>query len=648
MNAANSSGSSKTSKEHEVLRKSEERFRLLVEGVQDYAIFLLDPDGYVISWNAGAERIKGYKADEIIGHHFSEFYPQDVIDSGWPEYELKMAQAEGRFEDEAWRLRKDGSRFWANVVITPLYDSQGEVWGFSKITRDLTERRNHEEALRQSEERFRLLVEGVKDYAIFMLDPDGYVSSWNAGAQEIKGYSAQEIIGQHFSVFYPQDVIDSGWPEYELKMARAEGRFEDEGWRLRKDGSRFWANVIITPLYTPDGELRGFTKVTRDMTQRKRIEALELAERRMTEFLAMLSHELRNPLTPIRNAVYLMQILQIDDPDLKWARDVIDRQVSQMTRLIDDLLEVSRVTNGNIRLQKVRVEIADLIMRAVESSRPLIDVHRHQLELNIPDAPLVVDGDMARLTQVMVNLLNNAAKYTPEGGKIFLTVEDHHTKVVIRVRDTGTGIATDFLKKIFDLFTQGERTLDRSEGGLGIGLTLVRQLVEMHHGTVEAFSPGLGKGSEFVVELPLAVGTQTGGEADAGATGTTATKGANLRVLVVDDKADVVTSMSIFLKTWGYDVRTASDGPGALEIAATYRPQVVLLDIGLPGINGYEVAMRLRKLPGGETMTLIAMTGYGQAEDRRRSEEAGITHHFVKPMDPVLLRQMLSSIAASS
>jgi len=630
------------------MQKSEERFRLLVEGVKDYAIFLLDPDGYISSWNAGAERIKGYRATEIIGKHFSVFYPQDVIDRGWPEYELKTAQAEGRFEDEAWRIRKDGTRFWANVVITPLYDDQGNVWAFSKITRDLTERRKHEETLRQSEERFRLLVEGVKDYAIFMLDPGGYVSTWNVGAERIKGYRAAEIIGKHFSVFYPQDVIDRGWPEYELKAAQAEGRFEDEGWRIRKDGTRFWANVIITPLYTPEGDLRGFTKVTRDMTQRKRIEALELAERRMTEFLAMLSHELRNPLTPIRNAVYLMQLLQIDDPELKWARDVIDRQVSQMTRLIDDLLEVSRVTHGNIRLQRTRVDMADVIMRAVESSRPLIDKHRHQLELNVPATPLVVDGDMTRLTQVVVNLLNNAAKYTPEGGRIALTVEDHHTKAVIRVRDTGTGIAPEFLKKIFDLFTQGERTLDRSEGGLGIGLTLVRQLVEMHHGTVEAFSDGIGKGSEFVVELPLAAGTSASGEADDGGNRATAAKGASLRVLVVDDNADVLTSMSMFLTTWGYDVRTASDGPGALEIAGKYHPRVVLLDIGLPGMNGYEVAARLRKLPGGETMTLMAMTGYGQTEDRRRSEMAGITHHFVKPMDPALLREMLSSITASA
>ncbi len=621
----------------------EEQFRLLVEGIKDYGIFLLTPEGYVNSWNMGAEQIKGYTAAEIIGSHFSRFYPQEAIDKGWPEYELKVARAEGRFEDEGWRLRKDGTRFWANVIITALYDANGDIWGYSKVTRDLTERKRHEELLRQSEERFRLLVEGVKDYSIFLLDTEGYISSWNMGAEQITGYKPAEIIGSHFSRFYPQEAIDRAWPQYELKMARAEGRFEDEGWRLRKDGTRFWANVIITALHNEAGELSGFSKVTRDLTSRKRIEALELAERQMTEFLAMLSHELRNPLAPIRNAVYMLQLKQIDDPEVKWSRDLIDRQVTQLTRLVDDLLEVSRVTSGTIKLQKETVDITSIISHAVESSRPLIDSRRHRLHLSMPGRTLSVNGDPTRLTQIVVNLLNNAAKYTPEGGDITLAVQEEGANVIVSIRDTGVGIAPEFLGKVFDLFTQGERTLDRSEGGLGIGLTLVRRLIEMHGGTVTARSEGIGEGSEFFIRLPLLAAAPSEEDPGIGAA-ETVSGSSGTRVLVVDDNADAATSMMMFLKIWGYDARIAHNGISALEIAEIYRPHIILLDIGLPLMNGYEVAERIRKMEGMEKVRLIALTGYGQDEDRRRAQDAGIDHHMVKPIDPMALQALLVSM----
>ena len=284
------------------LRQSEEHFGQLVAGVRDYAVFLLDRQGNVLTWNAGAERIKGYKAEEIVGQHFSRFYPKDAVDRGWPAEELGGRRPTGRFEDEGWRVRKDGSRFWANVVITALRDESGEVRGFLKITRDLTDRKQAEETLRQSEERFRLLVEGVQDYAIFMLDPEGRVASWNAGAERIKGYKADEIIGQHFSRFYPQEAIDRGWPEHELKVAGAEGRFEDEGWRVRKDGTQFWANVVITALHDEAGTFRGFSKVTRDLTERKRAEenarrlVEEAAARRVADENARLIREQRERL----------------------------------------------------------------------------------------------------------------------------------------------------------------------------------------------------------------------------------------------------------------------------------------------------------------------------------------------------------------
>jgi PAS domain S-box-containing protein len=325
-----------------------EIFRLLVDEVKDYAIFLLDPEGRIASWNQGAELIKGYRPEEILGKHFSVFYPAEALARGWPEHELRVARREGRFEDEGWRVRKDGSLFWANIIITALRDETGELKGFSKVTRDLTDRRRQEELLRKSEERFRLLVEGVKDYAIFMLDPDGHISSWNQGAELIKGYRPEEILGKHFSIFYPADALARGWPEQELRIALVQGRLENEGWRVRKDGSIFWANVVITPLYDERRQLLGFAKVTRDLSDRKRIEALEEADLRRNEFLAMLSHELRNPLAPIRNALGVMRMSGVDESTLEWAMTVVDRQVAHLTRLVDDLLDVSRIASGKI------------------------------------------------------------------------------------------------------------------------------------------------------------------------------------------------------------------------------------------------------------------------------------------------------------
>jgi PAS domain S-box-containing protein len=622
---------------------SDETFRLLVTGVNDYAIFLLDPAGVVRSWNLGAERIKGYRPHEIIGQHFSRFYPRDLVESGWPDHELELAKAEGRFEDEGWRIRKDGSRFWASVIITALRDSNGNFLGFSKITRDLTERRRHEESLRESEERLRLLIEGVSDYSIVLLNPEGQVSSWNVGVRRIHGYEAKEIVGRHFSVFYPADAVKAGQPQRFLEEARVQGRVADDGWRVRKDGVRFWANIVITALHDRDGVLRGYAKVTQDLTQRRRIEVLEETTRRVNEFLAMLAHELRNPLAPIRNAVGVMHSKQIQDPTLQWSRDVIERQTAHLGRLVDDLLDVSRITSGRLTLQRERLDMAVVFDRAVESTRPLIEARRQTLEVRLPQHSIWVDGDLIRLTQVVLNLLNNAAKYTPENGRIWLSGELEHGHAVIRVRDSGVGIAPNLKDKIFDLFTQGTRSLDRSEGGLGIGLTLVERLTALHGGTVEARSEGLNQGSEFIVTLP-AIADPRPADRPAGAATVPLAGRLRRRVLVVDDNRDATDSMAMLLSVWGHDARIARDGHEALGTAADFQPEVILLDIGLPGMDGYEVARRLRDMPGLRNTVLIAMTGYGQEDDRVRSREAGFARHLVKPADPVVLRTLLDAL----
>src|SRR6185436_18430552 len=314
-------------------------YQLVVEQARDYALFILGPDGRILSWSDGARRIKGYEADEIIGRHFSAFYTREAIERGWPAHELKVATEEGHFEDEGWRVRKDGSHFWANVVITALRDETGRLVGFSKISRDLTRRRLTEEALLQSEQRFRLMVDGVTDYAIYMLDREGIITSWNTGAQRIKGYSREEIIGKHFSRFYvPQDIA-ANKPWEELATVRTTGRVEDEGWRVRKNGERFWARVVVTALHDSSGHLRGFAKVTQDLTDRRYIKELEEAAQNVSTFISMLTHEPRNPPAPIRTASQVMTRNTETTPALQNMLQMVDRQSTHLTRILDDMMD---------------------------------------------------------------------------------------------------------------------------------------------------------------------------------------------------------------------------------------------------------------------------------------------------------------------
>jgi PAS domain S-box-containing protein len=616
-------------------------YNTLIQSVRDYAIFILDPSGHITSWNRGAQLIKGYTAEDIIGQHFSRFYPAAAVERGWPDHELNVARNEGRFEDEGWRVRKDGSTFWAHVIITALRDDKGTLIGFGKITHDLTERRREQESLRQSEERFRLLVEGVKDYGIFMLDVDGRIMSWNTGAERIKGYSAKEIIGRHFSLFYPPELIAADWPAHELRIARTEGRYEEEAWRVRKDGSRFWASVIISAIRDHTGELRGYAKVTRDLTQRQRMQQLQEASRQMSDFVAMLAHELRNPLAPIRNAMQVMALRGLEDPQLEWCRTVVDRQVAHLGRLVDDLLDVNRVTTGKIQLKCELVPIALVLERALESSSPLIQERKHHVEISFPEEPLLLHADPTRLAQVFLNLLNNAAKYTPANGLIQISGKAEAQNIVVRVRDNGVGIAPDLLPKVFDLFVQGSRSLDRAEGGLGIGLTLVREIVRLHGGSVSVSSAGVQQGTQFTVKLPLVTRTRDQTRNGHG-TDEPASSARQRRILVVDDNSDSAESMALLLRASGHDVHTAHDGASALEQADAHKPEIVLLDIGLPGISGYTVAKRLRELPGLSAVKLIAMTGYGQEEDRKRSRDAGFDHHLIKPVDIAVLGALLT------
>ncbi|MDB6060338.1 MAG: sensor hybrid histidine kinase [Verrucomicrobiaceae bacterium] len=618
--------------------KSQLDFRSMVESVADYGIFFLDTQGFVQTWNIGAEKIKGYRAHEIIGKHFSVFYPAELNERNWPNHELAVAREVGRFEDEGWRIRKDGTRFWANIIITRLSNEAGEFIGFSKITRDLSERRRQEELLRLSEERFRLLVEGVKDYAIFMLDPEGRIASWNLGAKLNKGYEEAEILGKHFSVFYPADALAAGLPDLELKIAKREGRFEDEGWRIRKDGSRFWANVVITALYDASGVHRGFAKVTRDLTEKRKIILLEDEGRQITKFLAMLGHELRNPLAPISNAVTVLSMEKTTSDRAQQMQDIIGRQVGHMTQIVDDLLDVSRIKSGKITLDRKPIKINDIAVEALETVQSLAHRKMHTLNFSPTATSIWVSGDRTRLVQTVVNLLTNAIKFTPEHGTIDLTIRLQSEKVEISVKDNGVGIPPSSLSTIFGLFEQGEQDLARTQGGLGLGLSLVNDLVALHGGEVAAYSSGTS-GSEFIIFLPVINAPMERSPRVRQSNDIVEKK----RILVVDDNEDAANTMALLLQVLGFETQVAYSGADAINRIKSDTPDLILMDIGLPDISGIEVAKRISR----ETIDpppLIAVTGYGQETDRTSSLKAGFVAHLTKPVDVTAMADLLKKL----
>lgn len=620
----------------ERLTRSERSLRLLIESVQDHAIFMLDLGGAIASWNPGAQRIKGYTASEAIGRPFSIFYRPEDVARGWPDEELNRARAEGRFEDEGWRVRKDGSLIWANVVITAVRDETGELVGFSKVTRDLTERRRHESALKDSEERLRLMVDGVKDHAMFLLDAEGRVVSWNEAARRVLGHESESIVGQQAAVLYPAEERAAGTPQGQMSAVAHAGFFHGEGWKVRADGSRIWADTSITAIRGPQGALRGFVHILRDLTEQRRIHELEAEGKRVLEFVAMLSHELRNPLAPIRTAVDILKLPVGRQHTGRYA-DMIGRQVAHLTRLVDDLMDVSRITTGKIELERAHLEINTLVQLAIDSMRGTLEAQGHALGVTLAPQAVFVDGDAVRLTQVVVNLLGNAAKYTPPNGHIDISVSRSHSVASVEVTDNGVGMSQDLIERAFDPFVQGERSPGRAEGGLGIGLTLVRKIVDLHGGAVIAASAGEGRGATFTVTLPLA---QDGGPSLAAVPGlpTPATG----TILVVDDNRDAADSLMALLQVEGHDVLVAYTGQEAIAIAARLPLAAVLLDIGLPDMSGHDVARRIRELPGGSQTRIIATTGYGRASDRADSARAGFNAHLVKPVDH---REVLRLIA---
>lgn len=607
------------------LQERSDRYELVLAGAQD-AIWDWDVPARRIHFSAQWKALRGL-ADGDVSDSETEWsrwiHPEDVS--------RVLAAVSAHFEAhtpvfaEEYRICcKDGSYKWVFNRGLAWRDANGKVMRMAGSEHDITERRRAEEALQAREEHYRLLVEQAVD-GIFVSDGEGRYLEVNTAGAAMLGYTREEIIGLDIA-----EVIDPSElhriPE-ELRQLASGAIVRSEWLFRRKDGSLFPGEVVGQLL--PDGRLQG---MLRDVSERHQAaEALRAADRQKDEFIAMLAHELRNPLAPIRNAVEIMKLLDSADPNIRTAREMIDRQVSHMVRLIDDLLDVSRITRGKLNLQREKTDLVAILDQVVDDARPQFDKDGLNLSVDLPSGPLHIDADPVRLAQVFSNLLNNARKFTPRGGEIRLHAAAADDSLVVRVTDNGIGIPPEDLPRLFGMFTQVHVLPESAPGGLGIGLALSRQLVELHGGTIEACSEGAGLGSEFTVRLPGLSATSLSLSTTHPEPGRRDARPA-LRFLVVDDEADVLESLAALLRLQGHEVKTARDGLEAEALAADYRPDVILLDIGLPKSDGYTTCRRIREQPWSRPISIFALTGWGEDDDIRKAFEAGFDHHLVKPV----------------
>lgn len=611
----------------------------IVESSND-AIISKSLQGIIQSWNAAAEQLFGFTAAEAVGRHISIIIPPErLTEEDQIIASLKAGKRIEHYETE--RVCKDGRRIFVSLTISPIRDDSGNVIGASKIVRDVTERKRVE----NDRQMFVTLVENSTDF-IGICDLAGVPFFINRAGLEMVGlHSIDEA--RHVSVedfFFPEDqekIMNEFFPSIlEIGHGEIEVRF-----RHFKTGEARWMAYKVLVLTDEAGKPAAFATVSQDVSERKRLEVdlrrlaadLSDADRRKNEFLATLAHELRNPLAPMSNMLEVVKRANGEGEVLKRAYETIERQLAQMVRLVDDLLDLNRITHDRLELRNSEVELASVIQQAVEVARPLIDAAGHKLTINLPDEPIYLNADRARLAQVFGNLLNNSSKYTGPEGTVLLTAECSDGEVVVSVKDNGAGIPPDKLESIFDMFMQVDRSSERSQGGLGIGLTLVKRLTEMHGGSIEARSAGEGQGSEFVVRLPVLERPAVVAQSDIAPESSPAR-----RILIVDDNRDSAESLAMLLEITGNKTYMAHDGLEALEMIDAHRPEVVLLDIGLPKLNGHEVCRHLRSQPWGRNIVVIALTGWGQEDDRRKSEEAGFNGHLVKPVDYDKLLDLLS------
>ncbi|RIK77619.1 MAG: hypothetical protein DCC67_12415 [Planctomycetota bacterium] len=607
------------------------------------AVITTDADGRINSMNAVAESVTGCPQHEAVGQPLEAVF-RIVNEATRQPVENPAARAlrEGvivGLANHTVLIRKDGAELPIDDSAAPIRDESGHVRGCVLVFRDVSGKRAAEEAMRESENRFRNMADNAPAL-LWVANPEGAGVFLSQGWYEYTGQTEGEALGFGWlDAVHPDDR--EGARLAFLAATRRREAFSID-YRLRRaDGEYRWCIDSGRPRLDESGEFRGYVGSVIDVHERKQAEQrLHEADRRKDEFLAVLAHELRGPLAPLRNMLEVMKMAHGDAATLQQARDTMERQVGHMVRLVDDLLDVNRITRDKLELRKDRVELGSIVRQSVEACRPLTERASHELIVTMPPRPIYLEADPVRLAQVFSNRLNNACKYTEPGGKIWLAAKVEQGDVLVSVKDSGTGIPPDKLQSVFEMFTQVDRPLERSQGGLGIGLTLAKRLVEMHGGTITAASEGEGAGSEFIVRLPLLEASLSPATRET----PHATPAPARRILIVDDNRDSATSLAMLLKLKGNETHTAHDGVEALEQAARFLPEMVLLDIGLPRMNGLEVCRRMREQPWGKDTVIVALTGWGQDADRRRSQAAGFDRHLVKPVDLQSLTEMLAEL----
>lgn len=617
------------------LRESEARFRRALKP-QNAGVIFFNSDRLVTEANDAFLRMSGYSRQDVSEGRLRW---DSMTPPEWMEASLRAAE---EFKSRGYStpyekeyIRKDGSRWWGLFAGTCVSETE-----FVEYVIDITEQKRAEYALRESESRFRALAD-ASPALIWRLDALGNIAYLNQRHTDVTGSDPEYLQAMGWQAFvHPDDL--RGWSEACGRLRHDRGRFQRRIRIRTKDSQWHWFEAYAAPWSGADGEYRGHVGISIDVTDAVQAEnALREADRRKDDFLATLAHELRNPLAPIGNAVHLLR-----RPDGRRVADrlieMVGRQVNHIVRLVDDLLEVSRITRGKIQLSKEPVALRDIVAGALEISRPVVDQANHRLTVSLPDEPIVLDVDKVRVTQALTNLLSNAAKYTAPGGQIWVSARREDGDAVISVRDSGIGIAPEQLPIVFDMFTQLHRAVGHGYGGLGIGLTMARSLIEMHGGSITAHSLGQGHGSEFAIRLALADAAQPRAAEQSHPHATATAPLFGQRILVVDDNRDAADSLALLLEHDGAAVDTAYDGREALSAAEKNRPHAVILDIGMPGMDGYEVAAEMRRNPGFDGIRLIALTGWGQRTDRLRSKRSGFDHHFTKPIDYPALVKLLA------
>lgn len=637
---------------HSRATASREVFRVTLRSIGD-AVITTDTEGRITYLNEVGESLTGWSHQDALGQPLERvFQIVNEVTRQPVQNPATRALREGvvvGLANHTVLIQKGGKECPIDDSAAPIRNEQGHVSGCVLIFRDVTSQRMVQRQKANQLHTARLLasiVESSND-AIISKSLDGIIQSWNAAAERLFGFTPEQAIGRHISLVIPPERLDE--EEQIIASLRAGESIEHfETVRQRSDGQRINISLTISPIKDESGNVVGASKIVRDITERKKLEdnlrqlAADLsdADRRKNEFLATLAHELRNPLAPMSNMLEVVKRAGDDGELLKRAHDTIERQLGQMVRLVDDLLDLNRITHDRLELRRSEVELSAVIQQAVEVARPLIDAAGHVLTIELPSEPIYLNADRERLAQVFGNLLNNSSKYTRPNGTISLTAKRMGEEVLVTVKDNGAGIPQDKLDSIFDMFMQVERTSDRAQGGLGIGLTLVKRLAEMHGGSIEAKSEGEGQGSEFVVRLPILA--KAGGVAKSEPSIEPETK--QCRIVIVDDNRDSADSLAMLLEITGNKTYMAHDGVEALEAIEKYRPDIVLLDIGLPRMDGHEVCRHVREQPWGKDIVMIALTGWGQEDDRRKSQEAGFNGHLVKPVDYDKLLELLGSL----